>query len=213
MQGITRRHDLLALKVGRPSRKGKLGELQNLPTKDHQNEIPLVKSFRSTRGMKWWSGSDDLVEENHHGRGLSGGAAAMVEEHGWWGRKKKKIGLKRPTNHLFKGPNFSVQFPIRPEIRPGIFGSNRDIDRTETGNLRKHARDDFAQVRFVLGPDSGLNRKFPVQTGNETGLKPEMVKNLPERVLTIFGLNSVPDPVWSENFRSKPRIGPEPIRI
>jgi hypothetical protein len=83
MQGITRRHDLLALKVGRTSRKGKLGELQNLPTKDLQNEIPLVKSFWSTRGMKWWSGSEDLVEENHHGRGLSGGAAAMVEEHGW----------------------------------------------------------------------------------------------------------------------------------
>jgi hypothetical protein len=87
------------------------------------------------------------------------------------------------------------------------------MDRTETGNLRKLARDDFAQVRFVLGPDSGLNQKFLVQTGNETGLKSEMVKNLPERVLTILGLNSVLDPVRSENFRSKPRIGPEPIRI
>jgi hypothetical protein len=137
----------------------------------------------------------------------------MVEEHGWWGRKKKGIGLNRPTNHLFKGPNFSVQFPVRPEIRPGIFGSNRNTDQTKTGTHRKLARDDFKQVWFGLGPESGLNRKFLVQTRNQTGLKPEMVKNLPERILTILGLNSVSDLVWTENFWCKPRIGPEPIRI
>jgi hypothetical protein len=30
--------------------------------------------------------------------------------------------------------------------------------------------------------------------------------------LTSFGLNSVPDSVWTENFWSKPRIWPEPNR-
>jgi hypothetical protein len=128
-----------------------------------------VKSFQSTRGTKWWSGSEDLVEEYHHGRGWSGGAATIMEEHGWWGRKKKGIGLNRPTNHLFKGPTFSVQFSVRSEIRPGIFGPNRDLDRTETGTHQKLARDDFEQVRFGLGPESGLNRKFSVQTGNQNG--------------------------------------------
>jgi hypothetical protein len=94
----------------------------------------------------------------------------------WWrgtvggGEKKKGIGLNRPTNHLFKGPNFLVQFPVRSEIRLGIFGSNRDMDRTETGTHQKLARDNFEQVRSGLGPESGLNRKFLVQTGNQTGL-------------------------------------------
>jgi hypothetical protein len=55
----------------------------------------LVKSFRSTRGTKWWSGSEGLVEGNHHGSGSSGEEAAMEEEHGWWRRKKKEIGLNR----------------------------------------------------------------------------------------------------------------------
>jgi hypothetical protein len=86
----------------------------------------------------------------------------MVEEHGWWGRKKKGIGLNHPTNHLFIGPTFLVQFPVRPEIRPRIFGPNRDLDRTETETHRKLTRDDFEQVRFGLGPESGLDRKFPV---------------------------------------------------
>jgi hypothetical protein len=86
--------------VGIPSRRENLGELQNLPTKDLQNEIPLVKSFRSTRGTKWWSGSEGLVEGYHHWSGWSGGAAAMEEEHGWWGRKKKEIGL----NHSHQPP-------------------------------------------------------------------------------------------------------------
>jgi hypothetical protein len=75
--------------VGRPSSRENLGELQNLPIIDLQKEIPLVKSFRSTRGTKWWSGSEGLVEGNHHWSGWSGEVAAMQEEHGWWRRKKK----------------------------------------------------------------------------------------------------------------------------
>jgi hypothetical protein len=64
--------------VGRPSRRGNLGELQNLPTKDLQNKIPLVKSFRSTRGTKWWSGSEDLVEE------ITMGEDGVEERRPWW---------------------------------------------------------------------------------------------------------------------------------
>jgi hypothetical protein len=64
--------------VGRPSRRGNLGELQNLPTKDLQNEIPLVKSFRSTRGTKWWSGSEDLVEE------ITMGEDGVEGRRPWW---------------------------------------------------------------------------------------------------------------------------------
>jgi hypothetical protein len=90
---ITQRHDLLALRRGRPSNRENVGGAQNLPTIDLQKEIPLVKSFRSTRGTKWWSGSGGLVEGNHHGSGWSGEVAAMEEEHGRWRRKKKGIGL------------------------------------------------------------------------------------------------------------------------
>jgi hypothetical protein len=86
--------------VGRPSSRENLGELQNLPTIDLQKEISLVKSFRSTRGTKWWSGSEELVEGNHHWSGWSGEVAAMEEEHGWWRRKKKEIGL----NHSHQPP-------------------------------------------------------------------------------------------------------------
>jgi hypothetical protein len=66
--------------MGRTSNRENLGEIQILPTIGLQKVIPLVKSFRSMRGSKWWSGSRRLMVGNHHGSVWRGEVVAMEGE-------------------------------------------------------------------------------------------------------------------------------------
>jgi hypothetical protein len=113
---ITRRHDLLALRRGRTSNRENLGEVQSLPTIGLQKEIPLVKSFWSTRGSKWWSGSGRLMVGNHRGSGWREGVEWMERRSGGHGgrstvggggRRKDRVEPS-PTNHVYIWPKFLV---------------------------------------------------------------------------------------------------------
>jgi hypothetical protein len=74
-----------------------LEEFQNLPTIDLQKEIPLVKSFWSTRGTKWmeWRG------------GSHGGGTRLVEEE----EERDRVEPFPPTTSIKDGVSGLISYP------------------------------------------------------------------------------------------------------